>query len=157
MTAMYPSSSRIPIKDYPDHHDAELVMRAYEMRREPVLRESRAAINKDFWPRSFEELQAVLKGDHPLNAPFRQVSTYWEMIYGMAKHGIVNPEFLLESNGEGLFMFARVKPWLAQYRESHNSPRAFQNAEWISTHTELGREMLKRYEDRVAKQVAARG
>ncbi len=29
------------IKDAPDHKDAELLLRLYELRREPVLRESR--------------------------------------------------------------------------------------------------------------------
>ena len=155
MTAMFTSPSRVPIKDFPDHHDAEIVMRAYELRREPVLRESRAAIVKDYWPRSLEEFQAVLKGDHPLNAPFRQVATYWEMIYGMAKHGIVHPEFLLESNGEGLLLYARAKPYVTHYRESN--PRAFVNAEWITTHTEMGKAMLERFEERTAKALAARG
>ncbi len=28
-------------KDTPDHHDAELVLRVYELRREPVMRQSR--------------------------------------------------------------------------------------------------------------------
>jgi hypothetical protein len=156
MTAMFTSSPRVPIKDFPDHHDAEIVMRAYELRREPVLRESRAAIIRDFLPRSWEEMQAILKGDHPLNAPFRQVSTYWEMIYGMAKHGIVHPEFLLESNGEGLILYARAKPYVAQYREA-SGPRAFVNSEWITTHTEMGKQMLQRFEERAAKALAAKG
>jgi len=42
-------------KDHPDHHDAEIVMRLYDLRRENVMRESREAINTQFWPRSFEE------------------------------------------------------------------------------------------------------
>ena len=151
---MFTSPSRVPIKDFPDHHDAEIVMRAYELRREPVLRESRSAIIKDFWPRSWDDVQQVLKGDHPLNAPFRQVGTYWEMIYGMAKHGIVHPEFLLESNGEGLLLYARMKPYVAQYREAN--PRAFVNAEWITTHVELGKQMLVRFEERTAKALANR-
>ncbi len=153
-TAMFPSSSRVPIKDFPDHHDAEIIMRAYELRREPVMRDSRKALLNEFWPKSWEDVQAVLKSDHPLNAAFRQVGTYWEMIYGMAKHGVVHPEFLLESNGEGLFIYARMKPYLAQYRQAN--PRAFLNAEWIATHSELGKELLARFEDRVAKVLAAR-
>ena len=40
--------------------------------------------------------------DHPLNVAFRQVTGYWEMVYGMARHGIVHADFLVENNGEGL-------------------------------------------------------
>jgi hypothetical protein len=39
-------------KTAPDHHDAELVLKVYDLRREPVMRESRDAINRDFWPRN---------------------------------------------------------------------------------------------------------
>ena len=148
---MLPTPSRAPLlKEHPDHHDAEIVLRVYELRTEAVMRESRAAINKDFWPRSWEEVQAVMKGDHPLNAPFRQTSSYWEMVYGFARHGIVNADFLLESNGEGLLLFARIKPFLQQYRAATN-PHAFRNAEWIATQSEVGRERMVGLDARVAK------
>jgi hypothetical protein len=102
--------ARMP-KSMPDHHDAELAIRVYELRREPVMRESRAAINQKFWPKTLEDVLAVVKAEHPLNAAYRQVGSYWEMVYGFAKHGIVHPDFWLESNGEGLFVFAKVAPF----------------------------------------------
>ena len=61
-------------KEHPDHHDAEIAFHAYEMRREPVMRESRNAINRDYWPRSADEALAVLRTDHPLNRAWRQVT-----------------------------------------------------------------------------------
>lgn len=134
----------------PDHHDAELVFRAYDLRRESVLRESRAALLQKLWPRSYEELAAVLKADHPLNAAYRQVSSYWEMVYGVAKHGIVNADYFLESNGEGLFLFARVAPFLETLRHA-SSPTAFQNAEWVSKETAVGRRLFAMFSERVRK------
>ena len=148
---MLPTSSRGPLlKEHPDHHDAEIVLRVYELRTEGVMRASRAAINKEFWPKSWEDVQVVMKGDHPLNAPFRQTSSYWEMVYGMARHGIVHADFLLESNGEGLLLFARMKPFLAQYRAA-TSPNSFRNAEWVATHSEVGRQRMEIFDARVAK------
>jgi hypothetical protein len=153
---MFPTSTRdARLKEHPDHHDAEIVLRLYELRREAVMRDSRHAINTKFWPRSFDEVQAVTKLDHPLNAAFRQVSTYWEMVYGMAKHGIVHADFLLESNGEGLLLLARMRPFLPQYREA-TSPRSFQNAEWIATNSELGKTLMTTFEARVAKVLDSR-
>jgi len=134
----------------PDHHDAELVFRAYDLRRESVLRESRAALLQKLWPKSYEELAAVLKTDHPLNAAYRQVSTYWEMVYGVAKHGIVNADYFLESNGEGLFLFARVAPFLETLRRQ-SSPTAFQNAEWVSKETAVGRRLFAMFSERVKR------
>jgi hypothetical protein len=136
-------------KHAPDHHDADLVLRVYDLRREAVMRESRDAINKDFWPRNEAEALAILQPDHPLNRAWRQTTTYWEMVYGMAKHGVVHTDYLLESNGEGLFLFARVEPYLAALR-SKTSPRTLKNAEWIASSGELATAIMTTFRARVA-------
>ncbi len=137
-------------KEHPDHHDAEIAFRAYELRREAVMRESRNAINRDFWPKSFADVLAVTKADHPLNAPWRQTTTYWEMVYGTVKHGIVNADYFMESNGEGLFLFARVAPYLEELRREV-SPHAFQNAEWVAKNTVVGQNAFAMFSARVKK------
>ncbi len=110
-------------KSAPDHHDAELVLRLYELRREPVMRESRDSINAQFLPRSFDDVAAIAKADHPLNRAYRQVSTYWEMAYGLIKHGTLNPDLALESNGE-----------------------------WVATQTEAGKYVFGIFQARIEKQ-----
>jgi len=142
-------------KEQADHHDADLVLRLYDLRRETVMRESRDAINSQFWPRSFDDVLAVTKRDHHLNRPFRQVSTFWEMAYGIVKHGIVNPEYFLESNGEGFFLFAKIAPFLEAYRREV-SPAAFRNAEWVGTQCPPGRALFENIQARVRKQAEAR-
>ncbi|MEO7921532.1 MAG: hypothetical protein ABIT01_18875 [Thermoanaerobaculia bacterium] len=139
----------------PDHHDAELVLRAYELRRESVMRDARNLINGQFWPKSYEDLVAVTKFDHPMNASYRQVATYWEMIYGMVKHGIVNADYFLESNGEGFLLFAKVFPYLEQYRKDI-SPYAFTNAEWATKECVYGRKVFAMFQARVAQMAATR-
>src|SRR5258708_19610406 len=104
-------------KEKPDYYDADIVLRLYEMRREEVMGESRRAINGQFWTKNYDDVAALTKPDHPMNAAFRQVSSYWEMVYGMAANGIVNAEYLMESNGEGLYLYAKVLPYIEQYRK----------------------------------------
>ena len=142
-------------REHPDHHDAELVLRVYEMRREPVMRESRDAINRDFWPERYEDFLAVTKADHPLNRPWRQVGTYWEMVYGMVRHGIVHPDYFLESNGEGLILFARIHPYLERYRNEVN-PLALRNAEWVTSHCPAGQRLYEVIQARVRRMAEAR-
>ena len=142
-------------KDHPDHHDAELVLRVYEMRRETVLRQSRHEVLSTLWPRSYEDVASITKPNHPLNAAYRQVTSYWEMVYGMARHGIVHADYFLESNGEGLFLFARVAPYLARIR-GELSPVAFRNAEWAATETGTGRHMFEIFSARVKKALETR-
>lgn len=145
----------MPVKDYPDHHDADLVVKLYELRREPVMRESRSSLVAKFLPASFDDLIAVTKPDHPLNAAFRQCTTYWEMVYSMARHGVVNGEFLMESSGEGLLLFTRIEPWLEQFRAQLGNPLALRNAEWIAKETELGRTIADRFRKRVQAHLQA--
>lgn len=144
------------LKDIPDHHDAEIVMRLYELRREAVMRESRNALSRDYWPTNLDEALAPTAPSHPLNAPWRQVTSYWEMAYGMVKTGVLHGDFMLETGGaEGLFLFARVKPFVAEMRPK-SSPRLLINTEWFSAHTELARETEARMEKGVAATLAAR-
>ena len=142
-------------KERPDHNDAELLLRVYDLRREEVMRNSRTAINRDFWPKAWEDVQAVLKGDHPLNAPYRQTGSYWEMVYGFVRHGIVSPVFWIENNGEGLFLYARVEPFLDQIRAA-TSPNAFRNAEWIAKECPEAKPLYQGYAARVRKMAESR-
>lgn len=142
------------LKQTPDHHDAELLIQVYDLRREAVMRESRRAILRDFWPKTWDDVQAVLKGEHPLNAAYRQVGTYWEMVYSFARHGIVHPAFWIENNGEGLFLLAKVEPYLSQLREASGA-QTLRNAEWVARECPDGRAVYERIQARVAKMAAA--
>lgn len=133
----------------PDYRDAELTLRLYDLRREAVMRASRDAMNAKFVPKSFDDVAAVTKPDHPMNAAFRQVSTYWEMVYGMAHHGIANAEYLVETNAEGLLLFAKIAPYLERFRQEM-SPTAFRHAEWASKETAVGRQRFEFFTKRVA-------
>jgi hypothetical protein len=142
-------------KDHPDHHDAELALRVYELRRETVMRQSRQEVLSTLWPRSFEEIVALTKPTHPLNAAYRQVGSYWEMVYGIPRHGIVHADYFLESNGEGLFLYARVAPYVERIR-AEISPLAFRNAEWAATETTTGRRLFEIFTARVKAKLEAR-
>lgn len=141
------------MKEVPDHHDAELVLRLYELRRETVMRESRAKV-MSWLPRIWEDFFAVTQANHPSNAAFRQTSSYWEMAYGMARHHIVNPDYLIENTTEGLFLYAKVLPFLERYRKEV-APTAFRNAEWITKNCEAGKQRLEMVQGRVRKMLEA--
>ena len=135
-------------KTTPDWHDADLVVRLYDQRREAVMRKSRDAMNARFMPKTYEDFLAVTKPEHPDNAAFRQVSTYWEMVYAMARHGVVNAEYFVESNREGMLLYTKVQPFVARFRQE-SSPTAFRNAEWVATQTDVGRATFAMFEKRL--------
>ena len=142
-------------KGTPDYQDADLVLRVYEMRREPVIRASRDAFNGKFWPTSYEDVKAVANQGHELNAAYRQLGTYWEMVYGLVRHGIVNVDYFMETNGEGLFLYAKVEPYLEQLRNDFN-PLILRNTEWVAKETQRGRGVLEIFRGRVKKLLEAR-
>jgi len=139
----------------PDHHDAELLLKVYDLRRESVMRESRDNMNAKFWPKSYDDILAVEKIEHPLNCALRQTRTYWEMVYGLARHGIVNADYWIENNSEGLFLYAKYLPFLDRVRKEI-SPTAFRSAEWISTQCAEGRRSFEIIKGRVRKQMESR-
>ncbi len=130
----------------PGFQDAELILRLYEMRREEVMRRSRDAISFGFWPRSFDDIVAILDFGHADNAAWRQVVSYWEMVFGFGQRGIIEPELLVENSGEGILLYTKVRPFLDPIRES--SPTAFQHTEWAATQTANGRQRVEFFERR---------
>jgi hypothetical protein len=140
----------------PDHHDAELVLRLYDLRREPVMREHRSLLLREFWPQNSAECADVLRSDHPLNIAYRQVTTYWEMAYMFCKHGTLSSDMLLESSAEGMYLYARVESYVNDLRAKGN-PRTLRNTEWIATETEIGRSVMEYQRARVKKLLAQKG
>ena len=143
------------MKDAPDHLDADLILKLYDLRREESLRAAREKLTAEFWPKNAKEAVAVTALDHPLNRIYRQVSTYWEMVYRMGRHGIIHGDFLVENNGEGLLLYAKVEPYLAEIRAA-TSPRSFQNAEWVAKEVPMGRTIAEHMRARVKKTLAAK-
>jgi len=136
----------------PDYHDADIVLRLYEMRREAKTREARDLLNFQFWPKSYDDVKDVQKSDNPMNFAWRQLSAYWEMVFGMARNGIVNADYLTENNGEGLFFFAKIAPYMDQLRED-GSPSVFKNVEWATKECETGRQMFAHIREMVQKRI----
>lgn len=132
--------------------DAEVVIKLYDLRREAVMRASRDALIR--WsPKTYADLAAIADFANESNAAFRQVSSYFEMAFGLARRGAVHPELLAEWCGEGLLLYAKIHPFLAEFRE-RVSPTAFTNAEWVAENTEYGAARFALFQRRFAAQAA---
>jgi hypothetical protein len=139
-------------KDCPTAADAEVVIKLYDLRRETVMRASRDALIR-WTPKSYADFAAIADFTNENNQAFRQVSSYFEMAYGLARRGAVHPELLVEWCGEGLLLYAKIHPFLAEFRE-RVSPTAFSNAEWVVKNTEYGAARFALFLKRFAAQAA---
>lgn len=133
------------------YQDAELVLKLYDLRREPVMRQARDFVAQ-FSPSTFEELMAVVGAfGTKENAYVRQVLGYWEMVASLIVHGTLNAALAQDTLGEMNFVYARVQPFIKQMREKMVSPEFMQNMEKVVEGTPEGRERLKRMQARLAE------
>jgi hypothetical protein len=132
--------------------DADLILKLYDLRREPVMRQARVDMGK-FLPKSYEEFLAVTKGDHPANTAYRMVSSYWEMAGSFAKLGALSLDLFAENCGEGLLLYAKAQPHVERLRKEY-SPTAYLNMEWVVTHSKEAAKRLEIMKKRVASMLA---
>ena len=128
-------------------HDAALIMKLYDLRREPEMRKARGWFTAEFWPQSAEELIKVASAfPSQENAWIRQVGGYWDMAASFVLHGAINEELFLQPgcSGEMFFIFAKVYPFLKEFREKTNNPDAFANIEKVATSSKTARKRLER-------------
>ena len=100
--------------------DAEIILKLYELRTEAVMRQARAWVSGEFWPKTADEFFAVLDNPADPHNPFlRQVLSYWEMAAAMVLHGAVSAELFVDCNGEGFFLLAKFAHILEAIREKN--------------------------------------
>jgi hypothetical protein len=100
--------------------DADIILKLYELRTEAVMRESRAWVVGQFWPKTADEVLALMQNPaDPHNPQLRQVLSYWEMAAALVVHGAVSAELFVDTNGEGFFLLAKFAHILDAIREKN--------------------------------------
>ncbi len=139
-----------------DQYDAMIILKLYELRRDPELRKARDWAAAGLWPKSFADLQAIIAPGSDANRYFRMVTGYWEMAAALAVHGAVDKELFIECEGELFFLYAKIQPFLAEFRKTNpdflanivqlvqRSPAAQQKLELAARRAALLRERLEK-------------
>lgn len=118
------------MKIQPTYDDANLILRLYELRREPRLREARKwmASTPPFTSRA-QWLQTCPPGSEE-NASYRMVTTYWDMAASFVVNGVLNRELFYRSNNmELLLVWIKVKDLAPELRQVARNPFALKNIE----------------------------
>lgn len=137
----------------PTATDAELILKLYDLRREPEMRKARNWWLVNFWPESTDDIVNIgMKLGSQENNWLRQVSGYWSIAAALVEHGTLNRELFLEPgfSGEMFFIFAKVRPFLKELREKMNNPHMYANIENVINSTKPSREFLKTMEGNLA-------
>ena len=110
------------------HDDAALILKLYDLRREPVMREARNWIFS-FNPASVQDVVDTLLGEH--GAHYRMVISYWDMAAALVNNGAIDETLFNETNGEHLFVYAKIEPVLEDVRNLLGNPDFLSNLETL--------------------------
>ena len=111
------------------YDDADLILRLYDLRREPRMREARKWFIANFKVKTMAEFQKVCPPGSEENASYRQMATFWEMVASLLTSGVLQPELFYQSGRELLVVWERMRDFLPELRTSISNPLEYRNLE----------------------------
>lgn len=142
-----------------DPSQADVLLKLYELRTEPALRQARAWFVFEFHPTSAQDVLATWLGPGHLSAPYRMVTTYWDMAASLVVQGAIPAELFNASNTEHVMVVAKLRPFLAEVRAAARWPDYLGNVERVVGMMPQAEERIATFERYLARQrtLAAEG
>jgi hypothetical protein len=122
------------------NEQVNLMLRLFEERREPRLREAREWFSANFHAKTAEDLMRVCPPGSKENASTRMVLSYWEMVASIVNRGLIEEDFFFESSGEQWVVWEQLKPVIGAWRVMFSSPKFLANLEEHCNRLEAWRE-----------------
>lgn len=118
------------MKNQPTYDDANLILKLYDLRREPRLRDARKWMTSVPPFTSREQWLQVCPPGSEENASYRMVTTYWDMAASFVVNGVLNRELFYRSNNmELLVVWLKVRELVPQLRQANKNPFVMKNVE----------------------------
>jgi hypothetical protein len=121
---------------------AQLNLKLFELRRDPVLRQARDWFLLEFHPQSTAEFMAEVSGSH--NTWIRMVLGYWEMAASMVSTGAIDSTAFLAAHGEIFGAFSKIQPFLTELRATRGEPGIAEHLEKVVMSAPDAEAILKR-------------
>lgn len=112
-------------------NDALAILKLYELRSEPLMRQARSWFFTEFKPQSGLEILALMQSGEKESAFYRMVSSHWEIAAALVNHGGIDEKLFLEANSEHLVVFAKLQPFINEIRETIGEPDYLANLEQL--------------------------
>jgi hypothetical protein len=101
---------------------AGLMLKLYELRTEAALRQARSWFAFEFHPQSARDVLATWLGPGHESAPYRMVTTYWDMAASLVVQDAIPADMFNAANTEHIALYAKLRPFLAEVRTATNYP-----------------------------------
>ena len=125
---------------------ASLILKLYDLRREPVMREARNWFFS-FNPTTTAEYMEAMMGEH--SGHLRMVISYWDMAASLVNNGAIDEQMFNDANGEHMFIFAKIEPILEELRTQWQQPDMLKNYEAIIRRVPENKEKLAAIRERI--------
>lgn len=122
------------------HEQANLLLKLYELRREPRLRQARTWYVEQFSASSVEELMKKYPHGSEENASIRMVSSYWDMVASLVNRGLIDDDLFFENTGEIWVVWERLRPFVPAWRAALKNPHIFAHLEELYKRMEAWQE-----------------
>lgn len=99
------------------YESAQLNLKLFELRRDPVLREAREWFIREFNPESLADVIAAVTGER--NPSFRMVVGYWDMAASLVTTGAIDGDAFRAAHGEIFGAFSKIHPFLSEMRTTY--------------------------------------
>jgi len=133
---------------------ASVLLKLYELRTEPVLRQARAWFAFEFHPNTARDVLATWLGPGHESAPYRMVTSYWDMAASLVVQGAVPAAMFNEANTEHIALLAKLRPFLPDVRSAANYPDYLANVERVVGMVPQPEERIAIFERYMARQRA---
>src|SRR5688500_4026100 len=110
------------------YKDADLILKLYDLRREKTMRDARSWFFT-FNPKGREDFIDVLTGDK--SGLYRMVISYWDMACSLVNNGAIDSQMFNDANGEHIFVYAKMEPFLPMLREEMGNPQFLAHLEKV--------------------------
>jgi len=110
---------------------AEVLLKLYELRTEPALRQARAWFAFEFHPTTARDVLGTWLGPGHESAPYRMVTSYWDMAASLVNLGAIPADMFNAANTEHFAVFAKMRPFLSEVRAATNYPDYLMNVERV--------------------------
>jgi hypothetical protein len=91
----------------------------------------------------------------PNSAHFRMVTSYWDMAASFVLNGAIDEQMFNDANGEHHVVFAKVEPFIADYRTRMGSPGALTSLETLVMRAPDAKQRMQRVRERFRALAAA--
>jgi hypothetical protein len=100
--------------------DVLAILKLYELRRDPKMREARRWFITEFRPKSAMEIVQLLAGGAEQSANFRMITSYWDMAASFVLNDGIDQKMFLDANTEHVAIFCKLQLFMSEFRQIIN-------------------------------------